>query len=121
MTGMYLAVLVLSLVCMTLCDYRWKLAFFDRPGRAAVLIAGVVGLLLLWDVAGVATGVFARGDSPWMLGAEIAPEIPVEEPVFLCFLAYLGLNLTAGAQRLTSRPTTREQQADGSATIGGAR
>ena len=35
-----------------------------------------------------------------MLGIELAPEMPLEEPVFLFFLTYLTLNLTSGSRIL---------------------
>ena len=99
----YLAILLASLGGMVLCDYRWKLAFFRDARRAAALSLSVVAIFLLWDALGIATGTFYRGDSPFMTGVELAPEMPLEEPVFLFFLAYLTLNLTAGARMVVAR------------------
>ena len=96
----YLTFLLLSIVCMVLCDWRFTLAFFADARRAALLSAAVVALLLLWDALGIATGTFFRGDSPFMTGVELAPEMPLEEPIFLFFLTYLTLNVTSGARKV---------------------
>ena len=96
----YLIVLLLTLGCMVLCDWRFTLAFFAEARRAALLSAAVVALFLLWDALGIATGTFFRGDSPFMTGVELAPEMPLEEPIFLFFLTYLTLNVTSGARKV---------------------
>lgn len=96
----YLTFLLLSIVCMVLCDWRFTLAFFADARRAALLSAAVVALFLLWDALGIATGTFFRGDSPFMTGVELAPEVPLEEPIFLFFLTYLTLNVTSGARKV---------------------
>ncbi|MCT1463762.1 lycopene cyclase domain-containing protein [Corynebacterium sanguinis] len=96
----YLTFLLLSIVCMVLCDWRFTLAFFADARRAALLSAAVVALFLLWDALGIATGTFFRGDSPFMTGVELAPEMPLEEPIFLFFLTYLTLNVTSGARKV---------------------
>ncbi|AKK10052.1 lycopene cyclase domain-containing protein [Corynebacterium uterequi] len=103
MGSLYLLILLVTLGCMVACDARWKLAFFLDARRAGLLSAVVVALLLAWDVAGIATGTFARGDASYMTGILLAPEMPVEEPVFLFFLSYLLLNLTSAARRLMTR------------------
>lgn len=99
----YLAILLTSLAGMVLCDYRWKLAFFHDARRAAILSLCVVATFLVWDALGIVTGTFYRGDSPFMTGVELAPEMPLEEPVFLFFLAYLTLNLTSGVRLVVAR------------------
>jgi lycopene cyclase domain-containing protein len=58
---------------------------------------------LAWDAVGIATGVFVKGDSPLLLGIDLAPHLPLEEPFFLAFLSYLGLVTWAGAMRLLAR------------------
>lgn len=96
----YLSILLFVLVCMVLCDWRWKLAFFLDARRATVLSLVVVAAFLLWDAFGIMTGSFFRGGSEYMTGVILAPEMPVEEPVFLFFLTYLTINLTSGARLL---------------------
>ena len=98
MNYIYLAFLLLTLVCMVICDHRWKLAFFLDATRAGLISIVTVGLFLVWDALGILNAVFYRGDSPYMLGIELAPELPLEEPIFLFFLTYLTLNLTSGSR-----------------------
>lgn len=96
----YLIILTVALICMVLCDWRWKLAFFFDARRATVLTAAVVIAFLIWDAFGIATGSFFRGGSDYMTGVILAPEMPIEEPIFLVFLTYLTINLTSGARLL---------------------
>jgi lycopene cyclase domain-containing protein len=55
----------------------------------------VVGVLffLVWDIAGVGLGVFFRGETSFMTGIQIAPEVPLEEVFFLTLLCYLTMNV----------------------------
>ncbi|MDO5099596.1 MAG: lycopene cyclase domain-containing protein [Corynebacterium sp.] len=96
----YLTFLLVSLICMVLCDWRWKLAFFADAKTAAALCVGLVVLFLIWDGLGIATGSFFRGGSDYMTGVILAPELPVEEPIFLFFLSYLTINVTTATRRL---------------------
>lgn len=100
MGSAYLIILFAVIGCMVLCDWRWSLTFFADARRALVVSLIVVGAFLVWDVLGIATGTFYRGDATYMTGILLGPEMPIEEPVFLFFLAYLLLNLTAGARRV---------------------
>ncbi|SFJ74767.1 lycopene cyclase domain-containing protein [Cellulomonas sp. KH9] len=87
----YLGALVVSIGCLALIDRRLGLAFWYDARRSAWTVGlGVVGFLL-WDVAGLLLGIFARGDSPHMTGLLLAPELPVEEAFFLTLLSYVGL------------------------------
>lgn len=94
MTGLaYLGALCVSLGGIALVDRRYRLAFWHDGRRAALTVGlGVVGFLA-WDVAGLALGIFARGESPWMTGLLLAPDLPVEEAVFLTLLCYVALVL----------------------------
>ena len=103
MTGLvYLAALAVSLTSMVVLDARfWQLFWRDARRAAIVLTAGVL-FFLLWDVAGIGLGIFFRGGgSDLMTGLLIAPELPVEEVLFLTLLCYLTMNLYAAAGRLT--------------------
>ncbi|AKK08068.1 lycopene cyclase domain-containing protein [Corynebacterium testudinoris] len=111
MSVAYLSILLVTLVCMVLCDWRWKLTFFADARRAAIICVAMVALFLVWDALGIVTGSFFRGASDYMLGVELAPEMPVEEPIFLFFLTYLTLNLTSGVRLLLHiRSTSRRVQ-----------
>ncbi|WP_420098938.1 lycopene cyclase domain-containing protein [Corynebacterium sp.] len=101
MSFAYLGFLLVALGCMVLSDWQWKLAFFRDARQAAAISMGMLVLFLAWDGVGIVTGTFYRGDSAYMTGAELAPEMPVEEPVFLFFLSYLAINLTSAARMVS--------------------
>lgn len=96
----YLIILLVTIGCMVLCDWRWKLAFFLDARRATALSIVMVAAFLLWDAFGIMTGSFFRGGSEYMTGVILAPEMPIEEPIFLFFLTYLTINLTSGARMI---------------------
>lgn len=104
----YLGALLLALGGLAMIDHRWRLAFWDRPRTAALCVGtGVVGFLL-WDVAGLLLGIFARGASPHMTGLLLAPDLPVEEAVFLTLLCYNALLAWRGLDRVLTARATRE-------------
>jgi lycopene cyclase domain-containing protein len=93
----YLAILLVSILCMVLIDRRFRLFFWRDVRRAAiVLVVGLV-LFLAWDLAGIGLGIFFRGETGFMTGIDLAPQLPLEEPVFLAFLCYLTMVAIAGA------------------------
>ncbi|WP_438855822.1 lycopene cyclase domain-containing protein [Agromyces sp. M3QZ16-3] len=95
----YLSGLLVVIGCMALIDARWRLVFWRAPLAAAVAVVVGVAFFLVWDAAGIVTGVFFRGTSEIVTGIELAPELPLEEPVFLLFLCYLTLVLVLGGER----------------------
>ena len=103
MGSVYLIVLLGTIGCMVLCDWRWNLAFFADWRRATVLSTVLVVAFLLWDVLGIVTGTFYGGEATYMTGILLGPEMPLEEPIFLFFLCYLLINLTAGARKVVER------------------
>lgn len=88
----YLMFLLVSLGCMVLLDQRLRLFFWQDARRAAVVLAAGLVFFLAWDLAGIGLGIFFRGDNK-TIGIDLAPELPLEEPVFLLFLCYLVMNL----------------------------
>jgi lycopene cyclase domain-containing protein len=114
MPGLYLAFLVLSTAGVALLDRRYRLALWRRRGTAAAAIALGTAFFLAWDAAGIAAGVFVKGESPLLIGWDLAPHLPVEEPVFLAFLCYLAL-LAHGAwlHRRTRGGGRSTDEADG--------
>ena len=117
MTGLaYLAGLLLSIGAMALIDARWRLAFWKSPGASAEALGAGTALLLLWDLVGIGFGVFFRGDSPWATGLVLAPELPVEEPIFLAFLCYLSLIAVLGIERMLRRDAGSDARPGGSAS-----
>lgn len=107
MSVVYLGALALSLVGMLLIDRAAHLAFWRNPGRATVILGLSVAFFLVWDLAGIDAGIFLRGESPIATGFLLAPELPVEEPIFLFFLSYLTMNMLGLAERLLNRMESR--------------
>jgi lycopene cyclase domain-containing protein len=66
-----------------------------------------VAFFLLWDLAGLALGIFARGESPHMTGVLLAPELPMEEVFFLTLLSYNALLAWRGFERVADRRSAR--------------
>ncbi|WP_454131936.1 lycopene cyclase domain-containing protein [Microbacterium lacticum] len=111
MPGLYLLALLVSFAGMLVVDARYRLALWSAPVPATLaIIAGTV-FFVAWDAAGIAAGVFVRGGSPLLLGVELFPHLPVEEPVFLAFLCHLALVAHAAAVRVAAR--RREARAGG--------
>lgn len=107
---LYLLLLLAGIGCMLLLDQRFKLFFWHDPAVALLVTAVGTALFLLWDLAGIAAGIFLRGDSSIATGIVLAPELPLEEPVFLVFLVlctmivYTGAARVLAAQRRVDRP-----------------
>jgi len=107
MSPVYLLLLLVSSACMVLMDWRWRLFFWRDARRAAWVLVVAVALLLAADVVGIALGVFSRAPTWAMTGILLGPELPLEEPVFLAFLAYLTMNLVAIVERRPRREVER--------------
>jgi len=106
----YLACLLIASGALVLLDRRFALAFWRDARRATIVVIVGLAFFLSWDAAGIALGVFARGASPFMTGIEIAPELPLEEPVFLAFLCYLTLILLFGVRVVLDRAARRDRR-----------
>ena len=111
MIGLYLAAILLSMLGIGLIDYRHKIALFGGFARRTLGVVGAgVLFFLVWDVFGIAFGVFFRGSSGAYLGIEVLPELPLEEVFFLTFLCYLTVIAWRLAWRVSSaRPGSAEQ------------
>lgn len=107
MSFLYLALLLLAIGCMVLLDRRFRLFFWRAAGRAALVLAIGIAFFLAWDLSGIGLGIFFRGDSHGMSGIELAPQLPIEEPVFLAFLCYLTMVVLNGARAVRDRRSTR--------------
>lgn len=103
MAVVYLAALLVSLGCMMLLDWRFRLFFWRDPISALVVTVVGVAFFLLWDVAGIAGGIFFRGEATIATGVLLAPELPIEEPVFLLFLVVCTMVIYTGTARILSR------------------
>lgn len=100
--GLYLLTLLVSLAGIAIIDRRWRLAAWRTPGRTAAAVAIGTAFFLAWDAVGITTGVFLKGDSAALIGVDLAPHLPLEEPVFLAFLCYLSLVVHAGALKVAA-------------------
>ena len=89
----YLSAILFSTFGMATLDHKFKLAFFHDRFRAALTIATGVLIFILWDIAGIALGIFSAGASQYMTGFFLAPDFPIEELFFLTFLCYFTLIL----------------------------
>ncbi len=104
MYGSYLLVLILSLVGLYLLDRTHKLAFTVDAKRSLLAMIPAYVLFVFWDLAGIATGVFFRGENTLLTGIEVFPEFPLEELFFLALLCYSTLIVFTWAQKtLTAR------------------
>ena len=107
MTLLYLLALLIALSGMVVLDRRFRLFFWRDARRAAiVLVVGIV-FFLAWDLAGVGGGIFFRGETAFMTGLQIAPEVPLEEVFFLTLLCYLTMNVYGFWSRLRSTTESR--------------
>ncbi|GAA1680748.1 hypothetical protein GCM10009830_29760 [Glycomyces endophyticus] len=100
MPGVYLAAILVSAAGVAALDRRFRLAAFRSPRRTLLAVAVGTAFLLVWDAVGIATGVFVKGGSDALLGIDLAPHLPLEEPVFLAFLCYLAVVAWQAARRL---------------------
>lgn len=85
---LYLLALAISILGMGLIDYKHKLALFIQPLRTIITLTVAVVVFLIWDLVGIALGIFFRGEGPYLTGITIAPELPIEEVFFLTLLSY---------------------------------
>jgi lycopene cyclase domain-containing protein len=101
MPGAYLIALVVSLAGLTAADYRWRLALFENSKRTLATIGLGVASFLIWDLLGIGFGVFFEGRSPYLLGINVLPQVPLEELFFLTLLCYTLLLSYLGFSRVT--------------------
>lgn len=107
MTLVYIGVLLAGILCMLLVDVRYRLVFAEAGGRAVIVLVIGVAFFLAWDLAGIALGIFHRAENTVSMGILLAPELPLEELVFLVFLCYLTLVLWSGSMRLIAAKEAR--------------
>ena len=101
--GAYLMALLVSLAGLGFLDWRYRVALFADARRTLATVGIGVGVFLVWDLAGVGLGIFFRGDSRYLTGIQVAPEVPLEELFFLTLLVYQTLLVwLALSRRLSS-------------------
>jgi lycopene cyclase domain-containing protein len=109
--GLYLLAILVSAAGILTIDLRTNLVARRAPVRTLVVVGIGTAFFLAWDAVGIATGVFIKGESPLLVGVDLAPHLPLEEPVFLAFLSYLALVAWAGADRMLRRRAARRERA----------
>lgn len=100
----YLGALLGGIWSMLLIDWRFRLFFWHNAAAAALVTLAGTTFLLLWDAAGIASGIFLRGSAGIASGIVLAPEMPLEEPVFLIFLVLCAMIFYTGAARMLATP-----------------
>ncbi len=96
---LYLVALGISITGMVVLDRRFRLFFWRDARRAAIVLAVGIVFFLIWDLFGIGLGIFFRGETAFMTGLQIAPELPIEEVFFLTLLCYLTMNLYGAFDR----------------------
>jgi lycopene cyclase domain-containing protein len=91
MSFLYLVALLAALASMAVVDWRFGLVFWRAPVRAAIVMAVGLAFFLCWDLLGIGLDIFSRGETRYLTGIVLAPELPLEELFFLTFLCYLTL------------------------------
>ena len=97
--GLYLAAIIFSLLGVATIDVRLKLALLVQTKRALATLAISVAFFLIWDLNGIALGIFWEGSDRFLTGVNLLPQLPLEEPFFLLLLCYLILVLFLGFTR----------------------
>ena len=104
MYGIYLLILIASLAGLYLLDRTHNLAFTVDAKRSILSMLPAYVLFLVWDIAGIANGIFFRGDNSLLTGIQVFPEFPIEELFFLALLCYSALIVFTWVQKtLTAR------------------
>lgn len=116
----YGAALLVSLAGLLVLDRRFRLAWWAAPRRAALVLGVGLAFFLVWDLSGIARGIFFVGDGPYQSGLRVAPEVPVEELGFLLLLGQTTLCLAAAAERLVARRRAGAGTGSGSGAGSGA-
>jgi lycopene cyclase domain-containing protein len=102
--GSYLAILIVSLLGLYLLDRTHKLAFTVDAKRSLLSMVPAYVLFVIWDLAGISSGIFFRGENTLLTGIQVFPEFPIEELFFLAVLCYSTLIVFTWVQKtLTSR------------------
>jgi lycopene cyclase domain-containing protein len=99
----YLTLLILSEAGVIGLDRRHKLALWHNL-RAGLLALGLgLAFFLVWDLAGINSGIFFEGAKQLLCGVELAPQLPLEELFFLLLLCHSALLLFAAVSRWVAR------------------
>jgi lycopene cyclase domain-containing protein len=110
-SGLYLIGLLVALTGMVVLDLRFRLFFGWAPLRASFTLVLGVAFFLAWDAAGIGLGIFFRGTTSLLVGVQLAPELPLEELLFLTLLCYLTMNAYGALSRRSNSRQGRRIEA----------
>jgi lycopene cyclase domain-containing protein len=99
---LYLGALLVSITGLATVDFKYKLAI-AKSKKYLCLILIPVAFFLTWDLAGISSGIFFRGNAAHLTGILLSSELPLEEIFFLILLSYSALLLLKASTRLVSR------------------
>ena len=99
----YLAGLIFSIVGLGLFDWKFKLGFSTNKKAATLSTLLPLIFFLIWDGAGIALGIFFRGETSHLTGILVAPELPIEELFFLFLLNYTTLTIFITVKRIVAK------------------
>ena len=99
----YLAGLIFSIIGLGLFDWRFKLGFSTNKKAATLATLLPQIFFLIWDGAGIALGIFFRGETSHLTGILVAPELPIEEFFFLFLLNYTTLTIFITVKRIVAK------------------
>lgn len=99
----YLLGLLFSIIGLGLFDWKFKLGFSTNKKAAALATLLPLIYFLLWDGAGIALGIFFRGETSHLTGLLVAPELPLEELFFLFLLNYTTLTIFIAVKRVLAK------------------
>lgn len=102
--GAYLGALVVSLAGLGFLDWRYRVALFADARRTLATVVIGVAVFVVWDLVGVGLGIFFRGESSYLTGVQVAPEVPLEELFFLTLLVYQTLLAWLAFSRRATSP-----------------
>lgn len=97
--AVYGGALLVSLFCMGLIDYKNRYALFNDWRRTLKTIIPAILVFVLWDIAGIISGIFSDGDGKYRSGIQLGPHFPIEEILFLMLLTYTSLILWRAVSR----------------------
>ena len=99
---LYLGALLVSIAGLASLDFKHKLALGKSKAYRCLLIISVA-FFLVWDLAGIALGIFFRGNAGHLTGITLSKELPIEEIFFLIVLSYSALLLLKAFGRLVRK------------------
>lgn len=102
MSFLYLGALLVSIAGLASLDFKHKLALGKSKAYRCLLIISVA-FFLVWDLAGIALGIFFRGNAGHLTGITLSKELPIEEVFFLIVLSYSALLLLKAFGRLVRK------------------